>query len=124
MGKALQSPADIRAPAPRQEEVAEGLEKLEEEKAGRQRKVPGRSKINWCVRSCHLPRDGWDSVGTFMALQHTSPHSSLVVQPKNQVAGMFIPQESGDITAVKLCQHPTFLLVQARGKSVGEDAQH
>lgn len=46
MCKALQSPADIRAPGPRQEEVAERLEKLEEEKAWRQRKVPVRSKTN------------------------------------------------------------------------------
>lgn len=58
-----------------------------------------------------------------MVLQDTTPHSSVVVQPRNQVAGMFTPQESRDI-AVQLCQHPTFLLMQAWGKSAGEDAQH
>lgn len=85
--------------------------------------MPVRSKTNWCVRNCHLLCDGWDAVGTFMVLQDTTPHSSVVVQPKNQVAGMFIPQERGDI-AVQLCQHPTFLLTQACGKSAGKYAQH
>jgi len=56
-------------------------------------------------RSHHLLCDGWDSVGTSMALQDTSPPSSFVIQPKNEVAGMFILQESRDIADTQQCQH-------------------
>lgn len=57
-----------------------------------------------------LPPPSWwlgqhgDVCGT---LQDTTPPSSLVFQPKNQVAGTRIPQEGRDITTMQQSQHPT-----------------
>lgn len=45
--------------------------------------------------------------GRLWPSKDTTPPSSLVFQPKNQVAGTCIPQESRDITTTQRHWHPT-----------------